>query len=266
VTAADLALLRAGLVVTADVLTVFANWPYIQAVRARVLPARPRLVTWLVFAAATAVPAAGSFRTGDWTDGAFLAALSAGCLGVLVTGWRYGSRHVGWFGSVCLALGAAGVGALAVSVVRPAAVTATQVLVLSVMTDFVAFLPTYHHGWYAPHEEPPRPWALFAVGSALTLAASAPGSADALLWPAYLLAADGFMLFLVLVARERDRRSSRGQRCGQVGYRPLACTTQAAGAALGEARDIAGQLRCQPLLDRAADLTPTGPAVPTRRA
>jgi len=31
---------------------------------------------------------------------------------------------------------------------------------------------------------------------------------------------------------------------------------EAAGAAVGEARDIAGRLRCQPLLDRAADLVP----------
>jgi len=41
---------------------------------------------------------------------------------------------------------------------------------------------------------------------------------------------------------------------------------QAAEAALGEARDIAGRLRCQPLLDRAAILTHTGPAVPADRA
>ena len=33
------------------------------------------------------------------------------------------------------------------------------------------------------------------------------------------------------------------------------CTSQAA-AAIGEARDIADNLRCQPLLDRAADITP----------
>ena len=32
--------------------------------------------------------------------------------------------------------------------------------------------------------------------------------------------------------------------------------TEAAEAAIGEARDIAGRLRCQPLLDRTADLTP----------
>jgi len=31
----------------------------------------------------------------------------------------------------------------------------------------------------------------------------------------------------------------------------------AASLAVGEARTIASQLRCQPLLDRAADLTPT---------
>jgi hypothetical protein len=39
--------------------------------------------------------------------------------------------------------------------------------------------------------------------------------------------------------------------------------TQAAEAALGEARDIAGRLRCQRLLDRAAILTPARSAVPS---
>ena len=37
--------------------------------------------------------------------------------------------------------------------------------------------------------------------------------------------------------------------------------TEAAEAAVGEARDIAGRLRCQPLLDRAADLTPAEPQI-----
>ena len=37
--------------------------------------------------------------------------------------------------------------------------------------------------------------------------------------------------------------------------------TEAAGAAIGEARDIARHLRCQPLLDRAADITPVQSAV-----
>lgn len=37
--------------------------------------------------------------------------------------------------------------------------------------------------------------------------------------------------------------------------------SEAAGAAIGEARDIATRLRCQPLLDRAADLMPARPQV-----
>jgi hypothetical protein len=39
---------------------------------------------------------------------------------------------------------------------------------------------------------------------------------------------------------------------------------EAADLAIGEARTIAGRLRCQPLLDRVADLTRTGPPVPTQ--
>jgi AAA ATPase domain len=42
--------------------------------------------------------------------------------------------------------------------------------------------------------------------------------------------------------------------------------TEAAADAVGEARDIAGRLRCQPLLDRAADLAPAAPPVPAHRA
>jgi hypothetical protein len=39
----------------------------------------------------------------------------------------------------------------------------------------------------------------------------------------------------------------------------------AAASGIEEARAIAGHLRCQPLLDRAADLTPAGPPVPAHR-
>ena len=39
-------------------------------------------------------------------------------------------------------------------------------------------------------------------------------------------------------------------------------TAATAGAAIGEARDIGQRLRCQPLLDRAADMIPASPASP----
>ena len=41
---------------------------------------------------------------------------------------------------------------------------------------------------------------------------------------------------------------------------------EAAARALGEARDIAGRLRCGPLLHRAADLTPAAPPLPAPTA
>jgi class 3 adenylate cyclase/tetratricopeptide (TPR) repeat protein len=41
---------------------------------------------------------------------------------------------------------------------------------------------------------------------------------------------------------------------------------EAAARAIGEARDIAGRLRCQPLLDRAADLAPAAPPAPAHTA
>jgi len=43
----------------------------------------------------------------------------------------------------------------------------------------------------------------------------------------------------------------------------IAGRTAAAALAVAEARTIAGRLRCQPLLDRAADLTPAGPPART---
>ncbi len=41
---------------------------------------------------------------------------------------------------------------------------------------------------------------------------------------------------------------------------------EAAAAAIKEARAIAGRLRCQPLLDRAADIAPAKPAVQDQAA
>lgn len=217
-TPGSLTVLRTVLVIAADALTVGANLPYILAVRARA--ARPRLVTWLMFAVATATAAAGSFRAGQWPAGIFTAVLSAGCLGVLAAGWRHGNRQFGRLDAACLVLGSTGVALLAIAVVRPAAVPVTWALSISILTDLVAFLPTFAHGWRAPAEEPRRAWAMFTAGAALALAASQVSSLDAVLWPAWVLAADGFMLVLVLAGPARARRWARAEQHGPAAGHP----------------------------------------------
>jgi hypothetical protein len=63
-------------------------------------------------------------------------------------------------------------------------------------------------------------------------------------------------------SRRRCRSGRSGRDRSLVGYLTRLGDAEAAAAAVGEARDIAGTLRCQPLLDRAAIITPA--AIPVR--
>jgi hypothetical protein len=83
-------------------------------------------------------------------------------------------------------------------------------------------------------------------------------------WPARLAARDGHPaaedVFASAISGLRERSTPYHLAHGLLDYAQH-LDSEAAGAAIGEARDIATRLRCQPLLDRAADLMPASPQV-----
>ena len=82
---------------------------------------------------------------------------------MVVLGWRHGSREFGRLDAVCVTLAAEGVALLAVATWVPGFIPLSWAVAVSVATDFLAYLPTFHHAWRRPSEEPWVPYAMFGA-------------------------------------------------------------------------------------------------------
>jgi hypothetical protein len=195
--------LRGSVVLVAALLSVAANVPYVAAVRRRDPDARPRLASWVIWSAALGVGTASAGMAGAWNSVAYTGACAAGCFAVVAYGWRYGSREFGRLDAICATVGAAGVAALALAAVLPQMMPAWGATTAAVLCDSIAFLPTYRNGWRG--QEPWLPYAMYALGAALDLAAADFGRPADMIYPTYLVAADLLMTLTVLVAKTSRR-------------------------------------------------------------
>jgi hypothetical protein len=196
---------RTFAIVVSGALTVIAALPYIWAILRD--QASPRLASWAVWTAAQVVGTVAAVKAGQYPAACYVAACGAGCAAVVVLGWRAGGRDFGRLDAVCAILASAGVVLLAAAALLPQIVPLSLAVVVSVVTDFLAFVPTFAHGWRSPREEPWPVYTLYGAGALLALAVTlAPGAAPALtgvIYPAYLLAADTAMVTLILASPHR---------------------------------------------------------------
>ena len=71
---------------------------------------------------------------------------------------------------------------------------------VSVATDFLAYLPTFHHAWRRPGEEPWVPYAMFGAAAALVLLVTDYRVLVGVIYPTYLFAADAAMVIMILAS------------------------------------------------------------------
>ena len=184
----------------AALLVLGASWPYLAEVYRRRGPG-PRLVSWFIFAEVTAVGAVQAFRDGQYPSAVLTAASALACVAVIVLGRRNPDRtpltpRQLAAERACLAAGQAGVVLLAVSVPWPALFPLWAAVAVAVGTDAAAYAPTMANGWRGG--EPWKPFALWTAAAAVTVAVADFGAPLALIYPVYLLAANGAMTGIAL--------------------------------------------------------------------
>ena len=192
----------------AVLLVIAASWGYLRDVRRR--RADPRLASWAVFTAAMGVGAAAAAVARQWPGCVLTAAGSATCAAILVSGWRHGNREFCRLDAGCAVLGAAGVALLAAAAGWPRVVPAAAAVAASVITDLVAYLPTFANGWRG--EETWPPFAQFAVAAALTLAVADFTVPAGVIYPGYEMAVNAAMTVIVLASPRQGGRAMRGSR------------------------------------------------------
>ena len=190
--------MKVALTVLGSALTAAAALPYIvDIVRGR---ARPRIASWGIWTVAQAVGAASGFAAWQLPGACYTLLCAAGCAAVVILGWRHGSRDFGRLDAVCVTLAAEGVALLAIAAFAPRIIPMPWAVAVSVATDFLAYLPTFHHAWLKPNEEPWLPYAMFGAAAALVLWAADFRSLTGVIYPTYLFAADAAMVVMILAS------------------------------------------------------------------
>jgi len=188
----------AAVTVLSSALTAAAALPYIlDIVRGR---ARPRIASWGIWTVVQAIGAASAFTAWQLPAACYTLLCAAGCAAVVFLGWRHGSREFGRLDAVCVTLAAEGVALLAVASWMPWLMPMSWAVAVSVATDFLAYLPTFHHAWRRPGEEPWLPYAMFGAAAALVLFVADFRVLAGLIYPTYLFAADAAMVIMILAS------------------------------------------------------------------
>jgi len=202
-----------ALTVLGSALTAAAALPYIvDIVRGR---ARPRIASWGIWTVAQAVGAASSFAAWQLPGACYTLLCAVGCAAVVFLGWRHGSRDFGRLDAVCVTLAAEGVALLTVAAFAPQLIPMSWAVAVSVATDFLAYLPTFHHAWRKPNEEPWLPYAMFGAAAGLVLAVADFSVLTGVIYPMYLFAADAVMVIMILASPHyRNARPAAGRQYG----------------------------------------------------
>jgi hypothetical protein len=184
-------------VAAGDLLTVIASVMYVVfTVRDTV---RPEIVSWAAWAALLAESTVAEVSAWQLPAALYTGICAAACTVVTVLSLRRGTwvpSLLDWF-----SLGAVAAGCLLLVVVR----SDQAVVVVTVLADLAAYLPTMKHAWTDPFEEPWQVYLLFGAGAAFTLY-TADLSMVGAAYPFYLTAADLLVVAFIVFRRWEDRR------------------------------------------------------------
>jgi hypothetical protein len=155
--------------------------------------ATPNRVTWFLWAFVPLIAAAAQWRAGVGISTLVVLSVGAGPACVLLASivWGRGSWQLGPFDYVC---GACSLAALALWAVTGDPVVA---IVLSILADAAAALPTLRKAWLAPATEDRLAYLISLVGMILGILSVQEATFSAYAFNIYLVAASGALVLIL---------------------------------------------------------------------
>ena len=187
-----------ALVTIGALISAAGSIPYILAVIRGT--ARPRLVSWGVWAVLAGVMTVSAFIEGAMASAVMTAITFIACATVTILGWQRRTGGINRVDMVCLVGAVLGIASLAIFKSPLIALT------VSVAVDIIAFIPTLMHAWTSPYEESLTCFALSALGGTLAVLAVLVGeiSVVALLYPVYSMVFNGLAALLIVSGRSKS--------------------------------------------------------------
>ena len=187
-----------ALVTIGALISAAGSIPYILAVIRGT--ARPRLVSWGVWAVLAGVMTVSAFIEGAMASAVMTAITFIACATVTILGWQRRTGGINRVDMVCLVGAVLGIASLAIFK------SPLIALAVSVAVDIIAFIPTLMHAWTSPYEESLTCFALSALGGTLAVLAVLVGeiSVVALLYPVYSMVFNGLAALLIVGGRSKS--------------------------------------------------------------
>lgn len=186
--------LRTLMLVSSSILIVVSVIPYLIDVARR--KTKPRVVSWFNWGLLGAIAGAAALSDGQIPAAVLSFASVAEVMLVVILGLYYGDRHFEKLDIYCQIGALVGLG-LWFMLDSP-----LIAIVIITSIDLIAALPTYKHIWQKPHEETLSAFVLSAIASALALATVTTWAITGLVYPVYLLLANGIMAGMILYRRK----------------------------------------------------------------
>jgi hypothetical protein len=186
------------LAIAGAVINFVACLSYVRAILKR--EATPNRVTWLLWALVPLIAAAAQWRAGVGISTLVVLSVGAGPACVVLASFvrGTGSWRLGPFDYLC---GACSLAALALWAITGDPVTA---IVLSILADAAAALPTLRKAWLAPATEDRRAYLISLVGMALGIFSVQEATFTAYAFNAYLVAVSGLLVLILYLPRRRS--------------------------------------------------------------
>lgn len=186
--------MKESLAIIAAIFATFATVPYIIDVFHK--KTKPNIVSWFTWSLLTGIATAAAFAAHEPRTALLTGASTICSLGVVVAGSWYGIAKFSLFDALCQG------GAIAGLVLWLLFDSPTIGIVVPVVIDFVAALPTLRHAWLKPAEETWQAFFIGVVAATLTLFSLQRLNIASTLYPAYLLVANGLIVATVLYRRK----------------------------------------------------------------
>ncbi len=183
--------------IAGSVINFVACLSYVRAILRS--EATPNRVTWLLWALVPLIAGAAQWRSGVGISTLVVLSVGAGPACVVLASFAggTGSWRLGPFDYVC---GACSLAALALWAITGDPVTA---IVLSILADAAAALPTVRKAWLEPATENRPAYLIAFVGMVVGILSVREATFSACAFNAYLVAASGTLVLILYLPRRR---------------------------------------------------------------
>jgi hypothetical protein len=193
------------LALTAGLLAIASAVPYfIDVIRKRT---KPNIVSWMTWTLLTGIATAAALAAHEPRTALLTGGTTVATLAIVIAGLRYGIAKFSLFDGLCQS------GAILGLLLWLVFDSPTIAIVIPVVIDFAALLPTLKHSWEHPGEETWQAFFIGGIAAALTVLSLSHYELDALLFPLYLFVADFLLAGIIMYRRKQSGISlSRASR------------------------------------------------------